>query len=173
VVTPETEFDLLLSGKMVVFEQILRQCQEKGDKLIVFSQSLMSLDLIEKFLAHFAQSGQRWKKDEDYFRLDGSIDVTKRSKDCTAFNDASSPSARLYLISTRAGGIGINLVGANRCIIFDASWNPSYDTQSIFRIYRFGQVKGIYFFAGIHYFYKHTILVIGVEKNFLSAQYFS
>lgn len=145
-VPPECEFDLTLSGKMVVFEQILQQCEEKGDKLIVFSQSLMSLDLIEKFLNHFFLSGQSWKKDVDYFRIDGSIDVAKRSKDCQAFNDTANTKARLYLISTKAGGIGINLVGANRCIIFDASWNPSYDTQSIFRIYRFGQVKPVFIY---------------------------
>jgi len=145
MVTPECEFDLTFSGKLVIFEQILRLCQEKRDKLIVFSQSLMSLDLIEKFLNHFATtSKQNWKKDVDYFRIDGQIDINKRKKSINMFNDLKNSRSRLFLISTRAGGIGINLVGANRCIVFDASWNPSYDTQSIFRIFRFGQLKNVY-----------------------------
>ncbi|MEQ2218352.1 hypothetical protein XENOCAPTIV_001999, partial [Xenoophorus captivus] len=84
----------------------------------------------------FACEGEgKWFRNIDYYRLDGSTNAPTRKKWAEDFNDTSN---------TRAGSLGINLVAANRVIIFDASWNPSYDIQSIFRVYRFGQVKPVY-----------------------------
>uniref|UniRef100_A0A8C6KM70 DNA helicase n=1 Tax=Nothobranchius furzeri TaxID=105023 RepID=A0A8C6KM70_NOTFU len=130
------------SGKIMLLFEILRMAEEVDDKVLVFSQSLISLDLIEDFL-ELACEG-KWFRNIDYYRLDGSTNAPTRKKWAEDFNDTSNTRGRLFLISTRAGSLGINLVAANRVIIFDASWNPSYDVQSIFRVYRFGQVKPVY-----------------------------
>uniref|UniRef100_A0A8D0ABV9 DNA helicase n=1 Tax=Sander lucioperca TaxID=283035 RepID=A0A8D0ABV9_SANLU len=143
------------SGKMLLLFEILRMAEEVDEKVLVFSQSLISLDLIEDFLELACRAKDeekvspykgegKWFRNIDYYRLDGSTNATTRKKWAEEFNDISNPRGRLFLISTRAGSLGINLVAANRVIIFDASWNPSYDVQSIFRVYRFGQLRTVY-----------------------------
>ncbi|KAM8741024.1 transcriptional regulator ATRX-like isoform 2-T2 [Acanthopagrus schlegelii] len=139
------------SGKMVLLFEILRMAEDLNDKVLVFSQSLISLNLIETFLeaSHFARKSSSfkagsWIKNVDYYRLDGSTPAPLRKKWTEQFNDPANFRGRLFLISTRAGSLGINLVAANRVIIFDASWNPSYDLQSIYRVYRFGQLKQVF-----------------------------
>ncbi|XP_049285576.1 transcriptional regulator ATRX homolog [Anopheles funestus] len=162
---PESELDNLEhSGKLVILMEILKECEAIGDKLLVFSQSLYSLDIIEHFLALLDENMQKneedrdeklskysasWSLGLDYFRLDGSTSIDHRNDACKVFNDESNTRARLFLISTRAGGLGINLVAANRVVIFDVSWNPSHDIQSIFRVYRFGQNKPCYIYRFI------------------------
>ncbi|XP_027203767.2 transcriptional regulator ATRX homolog isoform X2 [Dermatophagoides pteronyssinus] len=132
------------SVKFTIAFAILDYCQKIGDKLLIFSQSLRTLDLIEKSLKSI--KGGEWKKGIDYFRIDGQVKIGDRVKGTKLLNDRENKRARLMLISTRAGGIGINLVGANRCIIFDCSWNPANDVQALFRVFRFGQLKPVYIY---------------------------
>lgn len=99
--------------------------------------------------------------------MDGETDIHKRNHQIDTFNNPNNKRARLFLISTRAGGIGINLTGANRCIVFDATWNPSYDTQSIYRIYRFGQTKNVYVYRFLSQVFK------GILIQTLSTQIYS
>merc|ERR1719445_1662822 len=151
--------DIRFGNKMVLLMDILKECAMIGDKVLVFSQSLLSLDLIEEFLARINEAHESssqnssvseyldsWLPGKDYYRMDGSTAPDTRKMWCKYFNKATSDRMRLFLISTKAGGLGINLVAANRVVVFDASWNPSHDVQSIFRVFRFGQAKPVYIY---------------------------
>eukprot|EP00066_Takifugu_rubripes_P020535 XP_011609801.1 PREDICTED: transcriptional regulator ATRX-like isoform X2 [Takifugu rubripes] len=141
------------SGKMVLLFKILRLAAELEEKVLVFSQSLFSLDLIETFLqtSHSLAmpslaNASSFNKNVNYFRIDGSVGAELRKKWMDEFNDAPNSRCNLLLLSTKAGSLGINLVAASRVVIFDASWNPSYDVQSIYRVYRFGQVRPVFIY---------------------------
>ncbi|KAH0433769.1 hypothetical protein IEQ34_026952 [Dendrobium chrysotoxum] len=124
------------SGKMVILLDILSMSSELGDKALVFSQSLATLDMIERFLSKLPQKGSEgkyWKQGKDWYRLDGSTDGSERQKIVEKFNEPTNTRVKCTLISTRAGSLGINLHAANRVILVDGSWNPTYDLQAIFR----------------------------------------
>ncbi|CAK1553583.1 unnamed protein product [Leptosia nina] len=129
------------SAKMELFFYILNESIKLGDRLLLFSQSLFTLNLIEDFLErnYIPGTNRLWERNTSYFRLDGSTHALEREKLINEFN--ANPNVYLFLVSTRAGSLGINLVGANRVIVFDASWNPCHDTQAVCRVYRYGQRK--------------------------------
>jgi RAD54-like protein 2 len=132
------------SPKMEIFFCILEESILLGDRLLVFSQSLLTLNLLERFLQRrkIPNSQNYWSRNHSYFRLDGSTSALEREKLINEFN--ANLNFKLFLVSTRAGSLGINLVGANRVIVFDASWNPCHDTQAVCRVYRYGQVKSCF-----------------------------
>ncbi|XP_050540610.1 transcriptional regulator ATRX homolog isoform X2 [Daktulosphaira vitifoliae] len=138
-------------SKFIMMFAILKECEEIGDKVLLFSESLYTLDLIQEFLENTEDIhdqagpyGNSWIQGEDFFRVDGNVSVKIREECCQKFNDISNTRLRLLLLSTRAFNLGINLVAANRVIIFDVTWNPSLNVQSIFRVFRFGQTKPCY-----------------------------
>uniref|UniRef100_A0A915PBJ3 Uncharacterized protein n=1 Tax=Setaria digitata TaxID=48799 RepID=A0A915PBJ3_9BILA len=133
--------------KMVVSLTIIEQAVMSGEKVLLFSQSLLTLNQIERFLetsscVTIGNEKLRWKRNTNYYRFDGSTTATERERLITRFNQ--DPNVLLFLISTRAGSLGINLVSASRVIIFDASWNPCHDAQAVCRIYRYGQKRRTY-----------------------------
>ncbi|KAK4436059.1 protein CHROMATIN REMODELING 20 [Sesamum alatum] len=135
------------SGKMVLLLDILTMCSNMGDKALVFSQSLLTLDLIEFYLSKLprpTKNGKCWKKRKDWYRLDGRTESSERQKLVERFNDPLNRRVKCTLISTRAGSLGINLYAANRVIIVDGSWNPTYDLQAIYRVWRYGQTKPVF-----------------------------
>lgn len=129
------------SPKMEVLFCLLEETVLMGDRMLLFSQSLLTLNVIEKFLqkSKIPNSDVTWMKNVSYFRLDGSTVAQDREKLINEFN--ANKNVHLFLVSTRAGSLGINLVGANRVVVFDTSWNPCHDTQAVCRVYRYGQQK--------------------------------
>lgn len=122
-------------GKMRALEKLMFSWVSKGDKILLFSYSVRMLDILEKFLI---------RKGYCFSRLDGSTPMNLRQHIVDEFN--SSPSKQVFLISTRAGGLGLNLVSANRVVIFDPNWNPSHDLQAQDRSFRFGQKRHVVVF---------------------------
>ena len=126
---------------------LIEQSILAGDRILLFSQSLLSLNLIEEYLQKMKlpNSDQKWQKYKNYYRLDGSTTGVERERLINSFNKPNSP-IWLFLLSTRAGCLGINLIGANRVIVLDASWNPCHDSQAVCRVYRYGQTKNCYIY---------------------------
>lgn len=121
-----------LSYKTQILCQILDACKAAGDKTLVFSQSIPSLDFLERMCA---SQGRR------FARLDGTTAMSKRQNLTKQFNTGN---LELYLISTAAGGLGLNLFGANRVVIFDFRFNPIWEEQAVGRAYRIGQKKDVF-----------------------------
>lgn len=131
------------SGKMMILMQILAACQEIGDRVIIFSQSIPTLDTIGDLITRHNRKQRSHSKRLNYLRIDGSTPQQERFRQIGQFNDLEED-VDVIMISTKAGGEGINLCGGNRIIIFDVCWNPCNDSQSMCRSYRFGQTKPVF-----------------------------
>ncbi|CAK9437479.1 uncharacterized protein LODBEIA_P18570 [Lodderomyces beijingensis] len=130
------------SGKMQVLKNLLQLWQKEEHKTLVFCQTRQMLDILEKFVANLPVLGDQ-KKDAkfNYLRMDGSTPIVNRQSLVDAFNN--DPNLHVFLLTTKVGGLGVNLTGADRVIIYDPDWNPSTDIQARERAWRLGQKKDI------------------------------
>jgi ATP-dependent DNA helicase len=124
------------SGKMLVLDALLPKLFNGNNKVLIFSQFKTQLDLIESFAAM-----RGW----ECCRIDGGVAQTERAEQIEAFNDPAG-THNLFLLSTRAGGQGINLTAANTVILFDSDWNPQQDLQAQDRAHRIGQKQNVLVF---------------------------
>jgi SWI/SNF-related matrix-associated actin-dependent regulator 1 of chromatin subfamily A len=120
------------SGKFKYLDKILPEMKAEGHRVLIFSQFVMMLDIIEKYLTI---------RGYKYVRLDGSTAVTERQGLIEEYTE--NPDIFIFLLSTRAGGLGINLTSANRAIIHDIDFNPYNDKQAEDRCHRMGQSKDV------------------------------
>ncbi|KAK4104658.1 hypothetical protein N658DRAFT_464398 [Parathielavia hyrcaniae] len=119
-------------GKWKILRKLLRFWHESGDKVLVFSHSVRLLRIL-RHLFHNTSYNVSF--------LDGSLSYEDRQKVVDDFN--SDPAQFVFLISTKAGGVGLNITSANKVVIFDPHWNPSYDLQAQDRAYRIGQARDV------------------------------
>ncbi|XP_048192307.1 probable global transcription activator SNF2L1 isoform X5 [Perognathus longimembris pacificus] len=121
------------SGKMVVLDKLLARLKEQGSRVLIFSQMTRLLDILEDYCM--------WRCYE-YCRLDGQTPHEEREGAIEAFN-APDSSKFIFMLSTRAGGLGINLASADVVILYDSDWNPQVDLQAMDRAHRIGQKKPV------------------------------
>ena len=104
--------------------------------MVLISNYTQTLDVFEKLCR---------QRKYNYVRLDGSMAIKKRMKTVDRFNDPDSGDF-IFMLSSKAGGCGLNLIGANRLVMFDPDWNPANDDQAMARVWRDGQKKQVYIY---------------------------
>ncbi|XAR61085.1 DNA helicase [Bertholletia excelsa] len=120
------------SGKMKVVAEVLKVWKEQGHRVLLFAQTQQMLDILENFLIVCGYN---------YRRMDGLTPVKQRMALIDEFNE--SDDIFIFMLTTKVGGLGTNLTGADRVIIFDPDWNPSTDMQARERAWRIGQTKDV------------------------------
>ncbi|KAG2153895.1 P-loop containing nucleoside triphosphate hydrolase protein [Suillus clintonianus] len=160
--------DFSMSGKLLALSNLLKVIRERTrEKCIIVSHYTSTLNLIEAFCK---------KKSYTYFRLDGQTPAAKRQEYVNTFNKSSQHSHFLFLLSSKAGGVGLNLIGASRLCLIDSDWNPSHDLQSMARIHRDGQKRPVFIYrfltAGTidEKIYQRQVTKIGLS-NFYTIKF--
>eukprot|EP00475_Leptophrys_vorax_P004480 TRINITY_DN12686_c0_g2_i1.p1 TRINITY_DN12686_c0_g2~~TRINITY_DN12686_c0_g2_i1.p1 ORF type:complete len:955 (+),score=242.03 TRINITY_DN12686_c0_g2_i1:164-2866(+) len=153
------------SGKTIFLDKLLAKLFREGHRVLIFSQFKMVLDLLEDFLVF-----RKYK----YERLDGGVDGKMRQEAIDRFS-APDSDRFVFLLTTRAGGVGINLTAADTVIIFDSDWNPQQDIQAQARCHRIGQTKTVKVFRLISKdcyeseMFKRSSQKLGLDRAILSG----
>ncbi|KAK2795733.1 hypothetical protein FQN52_003582 [Onygenales sp. PD_12] len=121
------------SGKMLILDRLIPRLIKLGHKILIFSQFKTQLDILQDYAVHL----RGW----NCCRIDGAVSQSDRQAQIRAFN--TDPEFRIFLLSTRAGGQGINLTAADTVILFDSDWNPQQDLQAQDRAHRIGQTRPV------------------------------
>jgi SNF2 family DNA or RNA helicase len=121
------------SGKFVLLDKLLPKLQAQGHRVLIFSQMMRLLDILEDYVQH---------RGYGYERIDGSVTGQKRQSAIDRYSVEGSDKF-IFMLCTRAGGVGINLTAADTVIIFDSDWNPQNDIQAQARCHRIGQTKPV------------------------------
>ncbi|KAG0240833.1 hypothetical protein BGX31_001630 [Mortierella sp. GBA43] len=124
------------AGKMVVLDKLLKRMKEQGSRVLLFSQMSRVLDILEDYCVF---------RGYEYCRIDGQTNHEDRVNAIDEYNKPDS-SKFVFLLTTRAGGLGINLVTADIVVLYDSDWNPQVDLQAQDRAHRIGQTKQVYVF---------------------------
>jgi chromodomain-helicase-DNA-binding protein 1 len=121
------------SGKMMVLDKLLTKMKSEGHRVLIFSQMVKMLDILEWYLK---------RRGHKFQRIDGGVGAAERQEAIKCFNAPDSEDF-VFVLSTRAGGLGINLVTADTVVIFDSDWNPHQDLQAMSRAHRIGQTRPV------------------------------
>nr|UQJ81892.1 chromatin complex subunit A 106 [Zea mays] len=121
-------------GKFQLLDRLLTSLLARKHKVLIFSQWTKVLDILEYYLD---------SKGLGVCRIDGSVNLEERRRQIAEFNDLNS-SLNVFILSTRAGGLGINLTSADTCILYDSDWNPQMDQQAMDRCHRIGQTRPVH-----------------------------
>lgn len=149
------------SGKLRMLSQLTSALLRRGHRVLVFSQFAVMLDLLEVW----ASDVMHWPT----FRIDGSTPQEERASQVRAFNRREQ-NVDLFLLSTRASGLGINLVGADTVIFYDSDWNPQMDLQAQDRVHRIGQTKPVLIFRLVAaHTMEHDLVQRARAKRLLEA----
>jgi DNA excision repair protein ERCC-6 len=122
------------SAKLQVLNAVLPEWEHQGHRVLLFCQTVQMLNVVEGFVRRHPK---RWR----YLRMDGQSSIGSRQELVDTFNEDDS--VFLFLLTTRVGGLGVNLTGANRVVLIDPDWNPSTDIQARERAWRLGQTRAV------------------------------